>query len=160
HERGRAGRRERHRGAPRGPRRRGALLRAGRRGRARGGARARPRRRGDREGPRPARRAARAALLGGRAGARARGGLSRGAGPAGRAGGERSVSRIAIVHDWLTGQRGGENVLEEVLALLPGADLYTIAHVPGSVRPSIEARRPRTTWVSYIPVVRRSPGVL
>ena len=70
------------------------------------------------------------------------------------------MSRIAIVHDWLTGQRGGENVLEEVLALLPGADLHTIVHVPGSVRASIEARRPRTTWVSYVPVLRRSPGVL
>ena len=34
--------------------------------------------------------------------------------------------KVAVVHDWLTGRRGAEKVLEEVLALLPGADVYTL----------------------------------
>jgi glycosyltransferase involved in cell wall biosynthesis len=47
-------------------------------------------------------------------------------------------SRVAVVHDWLTGMRGGEKVLEAILELYPGADLYTLFHFPGSVSPAIE----------------------
>jgi glycosyltransferase involved in cell wall biosynthesis len=66
---------------------------------------------------------------------------------------------VALVHDWLTGQRGGEHVLEAVLELLPGAELFALTHVPGSVARTIEARRPRTTWLSRVPLLRRAPGL-
>src|SRR5688572_17623834 len=46
--------------------------------------------------------------------------------------------RVAVVHDWLTGMRGGEKVLEAILELFPSADLYTLFHLPGSVSPQIE----------------------
>ena len=36
--------------------------------------------------------------------------------------------RIALVHDWLTGMRGGERVLEELCGLWPDADLFTLVH--------------------------------
>jgi hypothetical protein len=49
--------------------------------------------------------------------------------------------RCALVHDWLTGMRGGEKVLEVLCELFPEADLYTMVHVPGSVAPVIENRR-------------------
>ena len=47
--------------------------------------------------------------------------------------------RVAVIHDWLTGMRGGEAVLEGILDLFPDADLYTLFHFPGSVSERIEA---------------------
>ena len=32
--------------------------------------------------------------------------------------------KTAIVHDWLTGMRGGERVLEEILALVPDPTVF------------------------------------
>ncbi len=49
--------------------------------------------------------------------------------------------RVAVVHDWLTGMRGGEKVLEAILEIVPHADLYTLFHFEGSVSPLIENRR-------------------
>jgi glycosyltransferase involved in cell wall biosynthesis len=63
--------------------------------------------------------------------------------------------RVALVHDWLTGMRGGEKVLEVVCELFPGADLYTLVHVPGSVSPAIEGRRIRTSFVQHLPGIGR-----
>ena len=34
--------------------------------------------------------------------------------------------KIALVHDWLTGMRGGERVLERVARNFPDADLHTL----------------------------------
>lgn len=48
--------------------------------------------------------------------------------------------RVALIHDWLTGMRGGEQVLEGLLELFPHAEIFTLVHVPGSVSPRIEAR--------------------
>ena len=52
---------------------------------------------------------------------------------------ELTVMRVALVHDWLTGMRGGEKALEQIAALFPGADIFTLVHVPGSVSPALEA---------------------
>lgn len=49
--------------------------------------------------------------------------------------------RVALVHDWLTGLRGGERVLDELARLFPAADLYTLVYVPGSTTPRIDALR-------------------
>jgi glycosyltransferase involved in cell wall biosynthesis len=51
-----------------------------------------------------------------------------------------SPFRIAVVHDWLTGMRGGERVLEAILEVVPEAELFTLFHFPGSVSPAIESR--------------------
>lgn len=58
---------------------------------------------------------------------------------------EPRFGRVAVVHDWLTGMRGGEAVLEAILDLLPGADLFTLFHFRGSVSPKIEARTIHTS---------------
>ena len=55
------------------------------------------------------------------------------------------AERVAVVHDWLTGMRGGEAVLEAILDALPGAELFTLFHFPGSVSPKIEARTIHTS---------------
>lgn len=63
--------------------------------------------------------------------------------------------RVALVHDWLTGLRGGERVLHEHAALFPDADLYTLFHVPGSTTARIESLRIHVSPLSRLPGVRR-----
>ena len=64
------------------------------------------------------------------------------------------ASRIALVHDWLTGMRGGEKVIEHIGALYPEAPLYTLFHFPGSVSPAIESHPIRTSFLQTAPGIR------
>ena len=59
--------------------------------------------------------------------------------------------RTAIVHDWLTGMRGGEKVLEAICDLYPDATLFTLVRVPGTVSDTIERRTVRTSFVQRLP---------
>src|SRR5262247_2987569 len=59
--------------------------------------------------------------------------------------------RVALVHDWLTGMRGGEKCLEVFCEIFPEADLFTLVHVPGSVSPSIERHRLCTSLIQRLP---------
>jgi glycosyltransferase involved in cell wall biosynthesis len=59
--------------------------------------------------------------------------------------------KVALVHDWLTGMRGGERCLEVFCELFPDADLFTLLHVPGSVTPVIERRRLVTSFIQRLP---------
>ena len=61
-----------------------------------------------------------------------------------------SGQRIALVHDWLTGMRGGEKVLEVLCRMYPSADLLTLVHVPNSVSPEIEQHHPRTSFLQRL----------
>ena len=63
--------------------------------------------------------------------------------------------RVAVVHDWLTGMRGGEKVLEAICELFPRAELYTLVRVPNTVSPAIEARPIRSSAVGLLPAVGR-----
>lgn len=63
--------------------------------------------------------------------------------------------KSALVHDWLTGMRGGEKALEVLCELLPDADVLTLVHVPGRVSPAIASRRIRPSLVQHLPVVDR-----
>jgi len=63
--------------------------------------------------------------------------------------------RVALVHDWLTGMRGGERCLEVFCELYPEADLFTLLHVPGTVSPIIERRRVSTSFIQRLPDARR-----
>jgi glycosyltransferase involved in cell wall biosynthesis len=62
---------------------------------------------------------------------------------------------VVLVHDWLTGMRGGERVLEAICRILPQAELVTLLHVPGSVSPLISNRPIRTSFVQRLPLARR-----
>jgi len=59
--------------------------------------------------------------------------------------------RVALVHDWLTGYRGGERVLQHLARRYPSADLFTLIHERGSVPAEIEARSIRTSPLDRIP---------
>lgn len=60
--------------------------------------------------------------------------------------------RVAIVHDWLTGMRGGERCLELLCELFPEADLYTLLHVNGAVSPTIEKHPIQTSFIQRLPL--------
>ena len=63
--------------------------------------------------------------------------------------------RVALIHDWLTGMRGGEKVLEALCELFPDADLFTLVHLPGTTSPAIENRRITTSFVQHLPLARQ-----
>lgn len=63
--------------------------------------------------------------------------------------------RIALVHDWLTGTRGGERVLDHLARRFAGADLFTLFHVPGSVPDAIERLRIQTSPLDRLPGLKR-----
>jgi glycosyltransferase involved in cell wall biosynthesis len=65
-----------------------------------------------------------------------------------------SSLRVALIHDWLTGMRGGEKCLETLCQLFPRADLYTLVHCRGSVAPVIENRRIVESWIARLPFGR------
>ena len=68
---------------------------------------------------------------------------------------ERRAPRVALVHDWLTGMRGGEKVLEILAGLFPGAPIYTLFHFRGSVSPEIESHPIHTSFLQRAPGLRR-----
>lgn len=59
--------------------------------------------------------------------------------------------KVALVHDWLTGLRGGERVLEQLCVLYPEADIFTLVHLPGSCGPIIEGRRIHPSFLDRLP---------
>jgi glycosyltransferase involved in cell wall biosynthesis len=63
--------------------------------------------------------------------------------------------RVALVHDWLTGMRGGEKCLEVLCEAFPEATLYSLIHNRGSVSPAIESMNIRTSVLQKIPGVFR-----
>ena len=63
--------------------------------------------------------------------------------------------KVALVHDWLTGMRGGERCLEVFCELFPDADLYTLLHNSGSVSPRIESMRIHTSFLQSLPGVEK-----
>jgi glycosyltransferase involved in cell wall biosynthesis len=64
-------------------------------------------------------------------------------------------ARVALVHDWLTGMRGGERVLEALCRLFPDAPIYTLVHVPGRVSEAIARHEIRTSILQRVPGVER-----
>lgn len=63
--------------------------------------------------------------------------------------------RVAIIHDWLTGMRGGERCLEIFCELFPEADLFTLLHVPGSVSSAIGQMSIRTSFIQRLPFAKK-----
>jgi len=62
--------------------------------------------------------------------------------------------KVALVHDWLTGQRGGEKVLEVLAEIFPQAPIYTLFHFPGSQTAEIEKKEIRTSFLQRFPFLK------
>lgn len=59
--------------------------------------------------------------------------------------------RVALVHDWLTGLRGGERCLQRFLTLYPDADVFTLVHKSGATDANIDAHVKQTSFLNAIP---------
>ncbi len=61
---------------------------------------------------------------------------------------------MAVVHDWLTGMRGGEKVLEEILDLYPQAEIFTLLYQKGKLSLKIESRKIHTSFIQNLPFTK------
>lgn len=59
--------------------------------------------------------------------------------------------RVAIVHYWLVGPGGGENVVKTMLRLFPQADVLTLVEKPDYSRTIVPRERLRTSFLQKIP---------
>lgn len=65
------------------------------------------------------------------------------------------MKRVALIHDWLTGMRGGESVLEGIAELYPQAELFTLLYVEGSVSPFLAHFPRHTSLLQNVPSADR-----
>jgi glycosyltransferase involved in cell wall biosynthesis len=67
--------------------------------------------------------------------------------------------KVAIVHDWLNGMRGGELVFEGILDLFPGAEVFTLIYEPHKLSPRLREKlsktKVHTTWLNWLPFTRQ-----
>lgn len=63
--------------------------------------------------------------------------------------------RVALIHYWLVGMRGGERVLERIARLYPDADIFTHVYDPQAVSPELRARNVRTSFIARLPRATR-----
>ncbi|NUP90809.1 MAG: glycosyltransferase [Candidatus Sumerlaeia bacterium] len=63
--------------------------------------------------------------------------------------------RVAFIHDWLNGMRGGERVLEVLCEEFPGAPIHTLIHEAARVSPAINAHEIHTSWFQRWRFARR-----
>ena len=64
--------------------------------------------------------------------------------------------RVALIHDWLVGMRGGEKCLEVFCELFPDADIYTLVYQPENISPLIRQMRVSQSWISDLPFARKN----
>jgi len=62
-----------------------------------------------------------------------------------------SSLNVTLCHDWLTGMRGGERVLEILCAGFPRAPIRTLIHNPASICATINAHPIHTSWLQHVP---------
>ncbi len=63
--------------------------------------------------------------------------------------------KIALVHDWLTGMRGGERCLEAFLDIYPEADIFTMIHIKGATSKKIDDRVKKVSFLNKIPNIKK-----
>jgi glycosyltransferase involved in cell wall biosynthesis len=63
----------------------------------------------------------------------------------------REFKRVAIIHYWLVGMRGGERVLERLIKMFPEADIFTNVYVPSAVSKLIQSKTVKTSFIQRLP---------
>jgi glycosyltransferase involved in cell wall biosynthesis len=61
-----------------------------------------------------------------------------------------SLLKVALVHYWLVGMRGGEKVLEAFCDLFPDADIFTLVADPERLSPKIRRHKITTSFLQKI----------
>ncbi len=73
---------------------------------------------------------------------------------------EKGRLKVALVHDWLNGMRGGEIVFEAMLDLYPDADVYTLIYEPRKLSPSLQKKLSRvkvhSSWLNILLFTRKN----
>ena len=64
--------------------------------------------------------------------------------------------KVALYHDWLTGFRGGERVLEAFCELFPDAPIYTLIHQEGVSSSVIDQKMIYTSKLNKIPNIQNN----
>ena len=59
--------------------------------------------------------------------------------------------KVAIVHYWLVGMRGGEKVVEALCNLYPDADIFTHVYDPAAISSTIKAHQIKTSFIGRLP---------
>ena len=62
--------------------------------------------------------------------------------------------KVAFIHDWLNGMRGGEKCLEALLELFPDAQVFTLLHEKDKLSSIISQRHIHSTWIEKLPFWR------
>ena len=63
--------------------------------------------------------------------------------------------RVAFVHFWLLGMRGGEKVLEALCRMFPQADIFTHVYNPDAISETIKKHKIHTTFINRLPKARK-----
>lgn len=63
--------------------------------------------------------------------------------------------KVAIVHFWLVGMRGGEKVLESLCRMFPDADIYTHVAIPENLSETIRRHKITETFIARLPFARK-----
>ncbi|PIV81134.1 glycosyl transferase [bacterium CG17_big_fil_post_rev_8_21_14_2_50_64_8] len=64
--------------------------------------------------------------------------------------------RVAIVHHWFVGYRGGEKVIENMLELYPDADLFTLFWEPDKLPEVFRRRKVTTSFLNRFSIFKRN----
>ncbi|TYO89112.1 glycosyltransferase [Oceanicella actignis] len=64
--------------------------------------------------------------------------------------------KVAVIHYWLVGMRGGERVLERICELFPEADIFTHVCIAQNISQRLRAHRIRETFIARLPGARRA----
>lgn len=63
--------------------------------------------------------------------------------------------KVALVHDWLNGMRGGEKVLEQFCELFPGATIFTLFFEPEKISQTIRSHRVVSSPLQSLPLTKK-----
>ncbi|HEY9299072.1 MAG TPA: glycosyltransferase family 4 protein, partial [Phormidium sp.] len=66
------------------------------------------------------------------------------------------VIKVAIAHEWLTTHAGSEKVVEQVLAIFPEADLFSLVEfLPSNLKFFIRHKQVTTSFIQKLPFARK-----
>src|ERR1700704_7172043 len=62
-----------------------------------------------------------------------------------------SLMKVAIVHYWLVGMRGGEKVIEALCEMYPQADIFTHVYAPQEISETIRRHKVVPSFINSLP---------
>jgi len=67
--------------------------------------------------------------------------------------------KIALVHHWLVGMRGGEKIVESLCIIFPNIDIFTLVYDKNKVSSIVNSKKIQTSFIqSSIPTVYAGCG--